>query len=248
MLVTAIKTEKILPRSTTLRDLLDRRLKKFPEGSILVITSKIVALCEGRFIVHDAKLKEQTIKQEADYYLPKEKSRYDIPLTIIDNAFIARSGIDASNTGGYYSLLPKNSYATAKKIRTYLVKRFAIKQAGVIIVDSHSTPLRRGTTGVAIGWSGFQGLKDYHNVPDIFGHHFTTHQNHVDGLASAAVLAIGEGAEQTPLCLITDIPFVAFEKNSPTKKELSYFKPTLTDDLFAPLFNFKNLKNGGKKG
>ncbi|MBP9727750.1 MAG: coenzyme F420-0:L-glutamate ligase [Candidatus Moranbacteria bacterium] len=246
MKVTAIKTEKVSPRSTTLTALLDRSLKKFPDHSILVITSKVVALCEGRFLLHDATLKDEAVMAEADYYLPKEKSRYGIPLTITDNAFIARAGIDASNTNGHYSLLPKDSYATAKKIRAYLVKRFGVKNTGVIVVDSHSTPLRRGTLGVAIGWSGFHTLKNYENLPDIFGHHFTTHQNHVDGLASAAVLAIGEGNEQTPLALITDIPFVTFQANSPTPKELAYFKPPLKDDLFAPLLNWQDLKKGKK--
>lgn len=247
MKVTAIKTEKVSPRSTTLVALLDRSLKKFPDGSILVITSKIVALCEGRFLPHDTVLKDEAVINEADYYLPKEKNRYGIPLTITDNAFIARAGIDASNTNGHYSLLPKNSYATAKKIRVYLVKRFGVTNAGVIVVDSHSTPLRRGTLGVAIGWSGFQALKNYKNLPDIFGHHFTTHQNHVDGLASTAVLTIGEGNEQTPLCLITDIPFVTFQANSPTPKELKYFKPPLKDDLFASILNWQNLKPGTQK-
>lgn len=244
MKIVAIKTEKVSPRSTTLTALLDRSLKKFSDHSILVITSKIVALCEGRFLPHDATLKDEAIIALADYYLPKEKSRYGIPLTITDNAFIARAGIDASNTNGHYSLLPKDSYATAKKIRGYLVKRFGVTNAGVIVVDSHSTPLRRGTLGVAIGWSGFHALKNYENLPDIFGHHFTTHQNHVDGLASCAVLAIGEGNEQTPLALITDIPFVTFQKNSPTKKELTTFKPPIKDDLFAPLLNWKDLKKG----
>lgn len=248
MKVVAIKTEKVLPRSTTLVALLDRSLKKFPEGSILVITSKVVALCEGRFVAHDAALKDDIIRQESDYYLPKEKSRYGIPLTIKDNAFIARAGIDASNTNGHYSLLPKDSYATAKKVRTYLVKRFGISNGGVIVVDSHSTPLRRGTTGVAIGWSGFRGLKGYENTPDIFGHHFTTHQNHVDSLATAAVLTMGEGNEQTPLALITDAPFIEFAPSSPTQKELAIFKPPITEDLFAPLFNFKDLKKGKKSG
>lgn len=246
MKVTAIKTEKVSPRSTTLTALLDRSIKKFPDRSILVITSKVVALCEGQFLPHDATLKDEAIMAEADYYLPKEKSRYGIPLTITDNAFIARAGIDASNTNGHYSLLPKNSYATAKKIRAYLVKRFGVTDAGVIIVDSHSTPLRRGTLGVAIGWSGFHALKNYENLPDIFGHHFTTHQNHVDGLASTAVLAIGEGNEQTPLALITNIPFVTFQASSPTKKELATFKPPVEDDLFAPLLNWQDLKKGKK--
>jgi len=247
MKVTAIKTEKVLPRSTTLIAFLDRSLKKFPEASVLVITSKVVALCEGR-IKPLAKISEATLKEEADYYLPKEKSRYGVALTIKDNAFIARAGMDASNTGGYYSLLPKDSYATAKKVRAYLVKRFGIKQAGVIIVDSHSAPLRRGVTGVAIGWSGFEGLKGYEHVPDIFGYNFTSHANHVDALATAASLTMGEGNEQTPLVLITNIPFVTFRTSSPTSKELTYFKPALKDDLFAPLFDFKKLQKGMKKG
>lgn len=247
MRVTALKTEKVLSRSTTLTAFLDRSLKKFPEGSILVITSKIVALCEGR-VVPLEKISEATLKQEADYYLPKEKSRYGVPITIKDNAFIARAGMDASNTGGYYSLLPKDSYATAKKVRAYLVKRFAVTNAGVIIVDSHSSPLRRGVTGVAIGWNGFEGLKGYEHVPDIFGTHFTTHANHVDALATAASLTMGESNEQTPLVIITDVPFVTFRAGSPTKKELAYFKPDLADDLFAPLFDFKKLKKGQRKG
>lgn len=244
MIITAIKTEKVLPRATTLTALLDRHLKKFPDRSILVITSKVVALCEGRVIAHDAKLKDAVIREEADYYLPREHSLYDIPLTITDNAFIARAGIDASNTNGHYSLLPKDSYVTAKKIRAYLVKRFGIKNIGVIVVDSHSTPLRRGTLGVAIGWSGFHTLKNYENLPDIFGHHFTTHQNQVDALACAAVLSMGEGNEQTPLCLITDVPFITFAPGSPTPKELATFKPPIHDDLFAPLRNWKNLQKG----
>ncbi len=243
MKVTALKTEKVSPRSTTLTALLNRSLKNFPEESVLVITSKIVALCEGRVIPLE-KIKEATLKQEADYYLPKEKSRYGVALTIKDNAFIARAGMDASNTGGYYSLLPKDSYRTAKKVRMYLVKRFGVKNVGVIIVDSHSSPLRRGVTGVAIGWSGFHGLKGYEHVPDIFGTRFTTHANHVDALATAASLAMGEGDEQTPLALITDVPFIEFAATSPTRKELIYFKPALADDLFAPLLNWRDLKKG----
>ncbi len=246
MNIISLKTEKVLPRSTTLVTFLDRSLKKFPEGSILVITSKIVALCENRVLPLE-KINEVTLKREADYYLPGNMSRYGVPITIKDNAFIARAGMDASNTSGYYSLLPRDSYATAKKVRTYLTKRFGIKKAGVIIVDSHSSPLRRGVTGVAIGWSGFVGLKSYEHVPDIFDNYFTTHANHVDALATAASFTMGEGDEQTPLALITDIPNIEFSATSPTSAELAYFKPPLKDDLFAPLFDFKKLKKGSKK-
>lgn len=246
MHIIPIKTEKITPKSTTIIALLDRRLKQFPEQSILVITSKIVALAEGR-VVPKQKIDETLLRQEADYYLPASESHYNVPLTIFDHTFIARAGMDSSNTSGVYSLLPHDSYTTAKKIRSYLVKRFKVKAAGVIVVDSHSMPLRRGVTGVAIGWSGFVGLKGYENVPDIFGHHFTTHVNHVDALATAASLVMGDGNEQTPLAVVTDIPFVQFKASSPTQTELDYFKPSLENDLFAPLLNLKKLKKGQRK-
>lgn len=246
MRIRTIKTEKVLPRSTTLIALLDHSLKKFPERTILVITSKVVALCEGRILPH-GKIHEVTLQAEADYYLPKEKSRYGVPITIKDNAFIARAGIDASNTSGYYSLLPRDSYATARKVRNYLVKRFSVKEVGVIIVDSHSSPLRRGVTGVAIGWSGFKGLKGYEHVTDIFDRYFTTHANHIDALATAASFTMGEGNEQTPLVLITQVPNIEFSAESPTTAELTYFKPPLKDDLFAPLFDWRKLKKGRSK-
>lgn len=246
MHIIPVKTEKVTPKSTTLVALLDRSLKKFPERSILVITSKIVALCEGR-VVPKQKIQDSLIEQEAEYYLPATASHYGVPLTIIDHTFIARAGMDSSNTSGYYSLLPKDSYATAKKIRAYLVRRFKTKEAGVIIVDSHSLPLRRGVTGVAIGWSGIVALKAYEHVPDIFGYIFTTHANHIDALATAASLVMGDGNEQTPLALITGIPNITFKKSSPTKTELDFFKPALENDLFAPLLNLKRLRKGKRK-
>lgn len=248
MIVQAIKTERVSPEKQSLLAFLDRSLSSFEEKSILVITSKVVALCEGRFIAKASGITDDIISTEADYYLPKDSSPYGVPLTICDNTFVARAGIDASNTDGFYSLLPVDSYATARMVREYLIGRFKVKDVGVIISDSHSTPLRRGVTGVAIGWSGFVGLKGYENTTDIFGHTFTTHTNIVDALATSAVLAMGEGAEQTPLATITDISFVEFNAASPTAEELTFFKPSLEDDLFAPLMNYSQLKKGKLKG
>ncbi len=244
MIIQAIKTERVTPEKQSLLHFLDDSLSDFSDGSILVITSKIVALCEGRFIPKTSGITDETVAAEADYYLPKEASPYGVPLTIRDNTFVARAGIDASNTDGVYSLLPIDSYATARLVREYLMGRFKVNNIGVIISDSHSTPLRRGVTGVAIGWSGFIGLKSYENTPDIFGHTFTTHTNIVDALATSAVLTMGEGAEQTPLATITDVPFVEFNTDSPTAEELAYFKPKLEDDLFAPLMNYSTLRKG----
>ena len=73
MKVTAIKTEKVLPQSTTLLDFLDRNLKKFPENAILAVSAKIISLCEGRCVPFTAD-KEKLIQEETDYYLPKKLS------------------------------------------------------------------------------------------------------------------------------------------------------------------------------
>lgn len=244
MIVNAIKTDRVYPGKELLTDFLDHSIATLTERSILVITSKIVALSEGSFISKENGLSEKTVIAEADYYLPKSESAYGIPITIRDNAFVARAGIDGSNTDSVYSLLPADSYVTARMIRNHLIRRFDRKEIGVIITDSHSTPLRRGVTGIAIGWSGFIGLKEYKDTPDIFGHHFTTHTNVVDALATAAVLVMGEGAEQTPLASISDLHFVEWNAASPTTEELTFFKPSLETDLFAPLMNYSKLRKG----
>ncbi|MEI8097116.1 MAG: coenzyme F420-0:L-glutamate ligase [Candidatus Moraniibacteriota bacterium] len=247
MIITPIKTEKVLARQISLEKLLDASLKKFPEKSILVITSKIVSLCEGRTESLNED-KEKLMQREADYYLPKKFRRFGASGTITHFAFIGASGIDESNASGQYVLLPKNSQKTVDVIYQYLKKRFNVKEAGVIITDSHSTPLRRGASGISLAYRGFIGLKDYRGKEDLFGRKLVMEQANVaDALASSAVLVMGEGSEQTPLALIKDIPNVTFQDNAPTKKERSEFFVDLKDDIFAPLFNLKRLKKGAGK-
>lgn len=247
MIITPIKTEKILPNQIPLLKLLDTSIKKFPERSILAITSKIIALCEGRIVSLDEN-KDKLIEQEAAYYLPKRFRRFGSSGTITHSAFIGAAGIDESNTSGHYLLLPADSQKTASKVYRYLKKRFGVREAGVIVVDSHSTPLRRGASGIALAYRGFVGLKDYRGHKDLFGRKFLMEQaNIADPLASVAALVMGEGAEQTPLVTIEAVPGVIFRQNAPTSKELSSFFVDLKDDIFAPLFNLKRLKKGRGK-
>jgi F420-0:gamma-glutamyl ligase len=57
----------------------------------------------------------------------------------------------------------------------------------------------------------------------------------LDALASAAVVVMGEGTEQTPIALIEDVPFVRFQDNDPSADELkSFFLSHMEDDLFEP--------------
>lgn len=244
MLLTPIKTQKILPNQATLMKILDASLKKFPEKSILVITSKIISLCEGRVASLDQD-KEKLIQQEADYYLPKKFRHHGASGTVTHYAFIGASGIDESNASGHFVLLPKDPQKTASLVYHYLKMRFGVKSCGVIIVDSHSTPLRRGASGIALSYRGFVGLKDYRGKKDLFGRKLVIEQaNVVDALSAAAVLVMGEGNEQTPLVRIENINGITFRNNAPTKKERSEFFVDLENDIFAPLFNLKRLKKG----
>lgn len=246
MRLTPLQTEKVLPKVLPLETFLDHNLADFPENGILAITSKIIALCEGRTLPLTLD-KETLLQKEADYFLPK-RFRQHGTCTITHHAFIGSAGIDESNASGSYVLLPKNVRKNAIDIRHYLEKRFGCKKVGVIITDSHSTPMRRGASGIALAYSGFVGLKDYRNTPDLFGRNLTMEQaNVVDALAASAVLVMGEGNEQTPLVIIEDLPNITFDPQAPTKKELQEFFVDLEDDIFSPLFNMKRLKHGGKK-
>lgn len=67
-----------------------------------------------------------------------------------------------------------------------------------------------------------------------------------DALGTAAVLVMGEGAEQTPLAVIEDIPFVKFQNRNPKKTELQKLQMPLEDDLYAPLLQAVKWKKGGR--
>ena len=142
MNVTAIKTDRISPGSTSLIVLLDTVITEMTEGSILAISSKIVSICEGRAIPFDKADRESLIVQESERYLPETMSKYGHHFTITHGSLIASAGIDESNGNGNFILWPKDAQATANKVRGYLIDRFKLQKVGVIITDSTSIVLR----------------------------------------------------------------------------------------------------------
>lgn len=238
MKITSIKTHKILPEKESIFDVLDRYVKTMPEKSVLAVTSKIVAICEGNVRKVGDVDKDTLIQSQSDVFLPKSQSKYKVLFTIKNNVLIASAGVDESNGGGFYVLWPKDPQKSANDIREYLVKRFSLSHVGVIITDSKTTPLRWGTTGIGIAHSGFKALNNYIEEPDIFGRHLhMTKASVLDGLSAAVVVVMGEGKEQTPLALITDVSFVVFQPRNPTAKELNELKINREDDLYAPFLN-----------
>ncbi|MDB5161210.1 MAG: putative folate metabolism gamma-glutamate ligase [Candidatus Saccharibacteria bacterium] len=250
MNVQAIKTERLSPGAPPLSEVLDKHLNDVAENSVIAVTSKIVAICEGRTVpISDKVNKKELVISEADYYLPSYLSKYDFTFTITHNTLIPLAGIDESNGDGHYVLWPAEPQSSANEIRAYLKKRFGLKNVGVIITDSTARPLHYGTEGVGIGYSGFAPSNDYVGKPDLFGRPMQVSvSNILDALASAAVAVMGEGTEQTPLALLTDLPFVEFQDREPNPKELSqFFISHMDDDLFEPFLKNPKWEKGDRQ-
>lgn len=248
MKVKAIKVRKFLPPKDDLQDLLNA-IKFLKENSVVTVTSKVVSIGEGRCVlIEKYPNKDKLVVMETDKYLPRNVVPHGLVMhTIKNDIFVASAGIDESNGNGFYILWPKNPQESAKDIWKYLRKKFKINNLGVIITDSRLIPLKRGVVGIAIGFFGFNPIRDYRGRKDIFGREFKMETSNIpDSLATAAVLEMGEGAEQTPLAIITDIPYIEFIKTLPKQKKGEYlFKIPEKEDIFYPLFSAVKWKKGG---
>ena len=230
MSFTPIKTRKFLPPKDDLFKLLDESLPASPdqggpklqEKDVLLITSKIVAIGQGRCIKVDPNLpslqqKIELIKKEADGYLKSEPHG----LTLKDLTLTPYAGIDRSNANNHYVLWPKNPHQEAKKIWKHLRKKHHLKDFGLIITDSFCLPLRWGHYGISIGFYGFYPNYEYSGKKDIFGKKIIAgNTNYVDAISALGGALMGEGNEQTPLLLVRDFPHLKFTTKN-TLKDIS---------------------------
>jgi len=238
MKIDAIKTEVIRHKSIDLFEFLDRYVEKLEEKSVVVVSSKVLSLITGNVLEMRDDYAD-VIRGEAEY-VSDNQNRYGHFLTVKNNAFISGSGIDHSNGDGKLILLPKEPYALAKKIYTHLSEKFHVSDFGIIITDSQSVPLRRGALGVSIGFHGFAPLHDYVGEKDIFGRNFRFEKaNLVDQIASAANLAMGEGSEQTPIVVVSDLQGFLYGSELPTQEQLREFLLTPEEDIFHILYEDK---------
>jgi len=164
-------------------------------------------------------------------------------LTIKENILIPTSGIDESNANGYYILWPEKPFKAAKEIYNFLKEEYKLKKFGVIITDSHTTPLRTGIIGIGLAHYGFNPLRDYRGKEDIFGRKLKMSQtNIVDSLSAAAVYEMGEGAEQTPIAVIEGAGKIEFEEKDYSKA----LEININEDIYSPLLKSAKWQKGGK--
>src|SRR3989344_8183928 len=195
-----IKTRAFQPPRYDIYKLMNDHLPSLREGDILIVTSKIVAIHQGRCEKIGKKTKRGLAMGEADMYLPG-KNQYSF-LTIKDNAIVSSAGIDSSNGRGYYILPPKNPNQAARQIWQFLRKKFKRTKIGVIITDSHSIPLHHGTLGISIGFYGFIPLRDFTRGQSGFGAKPKPGGNKIgEGLAPVGNRLMGEGGGEASLVI-----------------------------------------------
>jgi len=247
MKVTPIKTRLVHANECTTEALIAESIPTLEENTVVVISSKVVALCENRVVDIDGTDKNTLIRQEASLYTPDGFSSYGSSFTITRKTLIRAAGIDESNADNHYVLWPKDPQRSANALRAFLCEQFRVTNVGVIISDSLSVPpMRAGSIGIMLAHSGFTSLQRLAGTKDLFGREFkVAHPAIGSGLAAAANLVMGEGTEQTPIALVSDLPFVTFQPRDPSQEELDETYLSLEEDMYSPFFKLAPWQKGG---
>lgn len=186
---------------------------------VLVVASKLVSRCEGRFVdlaqvevgPHARGVARAVGKEPALVELILQEARQltrQAPGILITRHRLghvsANSGVDRSNarppgasalTGPWALLLPEDPDASARGLRQALETEEAAP-LGVVITDTAGRPHRLGTVGLAIGLAGLPALVDHRGRTDLDGRallHSTTAL--ADQVAALADLCMGQAAE-----------------------------------------------------
>ncbi len=215
-----IKVEKQM-ENFPLTDLILGALKKnrlhLKDNDILAISSKFVALSEGRIVRLNNVMPErkavtlakrfkmspqmaQLVLWESDKILG---GIYGFLLAVKDDLIAPNAGIDRSNIyPGFAILYPKNPSASAEKIRKEINQKTG-KNIGIVLTDSRLMPARIGTTGVAISCAGIEPVQDCIGRRDLFGNSLKyTKRALADDIAAASELLMGEADESTPIVVV----------------------------------------------
>ncbi len=223
------------------------------EKDIVCVTSKVISLEQGRVVrlaeikpsAKARQMKKLKYSKDFDAYpelaelvLQEAEELFEngfVYLTLKNNIFIANAGIDLSNIpAGYAVLWPEQPWEWVKTFRKKLQRHYGLEQVGVIATDSHLTPLRRGVTGLAVAYSGFEGIQSEIGKPDLFGKPLTVTEKAVaDDLASVAILVKGESGESTPFALIRAAPVIFTDRDIDPME--TFINPR--KDLYAGIYN-----------
>lgn len=251
-----VKAERVSARFE-LVDLIEKLLaKSLRNGDVLVVSSKFVAISEGRIVALDrvrpsAKAKELAKTFRMDRRLCELVLRESdtivggIPGFILashEGLLTPNAGIDKSNIRhGMVVLYPRKPELSAKRIREAIKFDLGVDVA-VIICDSRLMPTRRGTVGVSLAAVGLEAIVDLRGKEDLFGNVLrVTSQAIADDLSSSAQLLMGESDEATPMVVIRGL-------NRSLLRDTMYsslrFSIPIDEDVYLRSLGYGRLKSG----
>lgn len=203
-------------------------------GDVFIVAQKIVSKSEGR-IIDLADVEPSPQARELGATTDKDPRLVELILAesteviryrqgvlivshnsgvIMANAGIDRSNVSSDQDGEKVLLLPEDSDASARAIRSDLRKIFGVG-VGVIVCDSVGRAWRNGTCGLALGASGVRSLEDLRGEHDLFGRPLQVSTvGTADQISAAAQLLMGEADEGLPVVLARGLD-VADESGQP---------------------------------
>jgi coenzyme F420-0:L-glutamate ligase/coenzyme F420-1:gamma-L-glutamate ligase len=208
---------------------LHRASLQLRSGDVLVVAQKVVSKVEGRRVDlsavqpserarelalktgKDARLVELILLESQDVVrvapnilIVRHRLGY-----VMANAGIDRSNVAAASEGEFALLLPRDPDASAATLRKAFQKALGVS-IGVIISDSFGRPWRNGVVNVALGAAGLPTLVDRRGELDRYGRKLEmTEVAFGDAIAAGAALAMGEGAEGTPVVVVRGLSWRA---------------------------------------
>jgi coenzyme F420-0:L-glutamate ligase len=214
---TPVRTER-KSAAFPLPDLVDGLVgDQLENGDVLVISSKFVAISEGRIVVLETvKKSQQALRLSEMYGLPPELCELVIResdeiiggvpgfiLAVKDGLLTPNAGIDKSNIEhGKVVLYPRDAAESAEILVEAIRFRRGL-EIGIVIADSRLMPTRRGTVGVAISSAGIEAILDLRGRPDLFGNVLrVTSQAIADDLCSGAQILMGEADDGVPIVVV----------------------------------------------
>lgn len=205
--------------------------KSLLDGDIIVITSKVVAKCEGRVVtgIYD---REDAIQGEAKRIVAT-KTHARGTTTIVEThtgLILAAAGIDASNTEpGTIVLLPVDPDHSARGLRERFEKVTGIN-IGIVITDTLGRAWRLGVTDHAIGAAGITVLDDLTGKPDAFNRTLEMTVVAVADEIAAASELVRPKDSLTPFALIRGLEHLVTKEHGPGAQAI--VRPT-EEDLFS---------------
>ncbi len=194
------------------------------DGDILVVSSKFIAVSEGRVVDLGTVVPSD--------YATSESRRLNIPpglcelviresddviggvsgfmLTLKEGLLTPNAGIDKSNVEhGKVVLYPRSPLESAVALVDEMRFRRGV-EIGVVVSDSRLMPTRKGTVGVALAAAGMEAIVDLRGKPDLFGNVLkVTSQAIADDLCSGAQIVMGEANESVPIVLVRGLKAAA---------------------------------------